>query len=50
MWRCLLHKAAQRDGKILDEPVITICHLRGGKIFRLETLLSDVATLNAFFV
>jgi hypothetical protein len=35
--------AAQRDGKILDEHVITICHLRGGKIFRSETLLSDYA-------
>jgi hypothetical protein len=46
----LLHDTAQRDGKILDEHVITICHLRGGKIFRLETLLSDVPMLNAFFV
>jgi ketosteroid isomerase-like protein len=44
------HNTAQCDGKILDEHVITICHLRGGKIFRLETLLSDVPMLNAFFV
>ena len=46
----VLHNTAQRDRKILDEHVITICHMRGGKIFRLETLLSDVPMLNAFFV
>jgi ketosteroid isomerase-like protein len=28
------HNTAQCDGKILDEHVITICHLRGGKIHR----------------
>jgi hypothetical protein len=46
----LLHNTAQCDGKILDEHVITICHLRGDKIIRPETLLSDVPMLNAFFV
>lgn len=45
----LLHNTGERDGRILDEHLITLLRLRDGKIFRAETLVSDVPTLNAFF-
>ena len=40
----------KHDGKILDEHITTVCHLRGKKIHRLETFLSDVNMVNDFFV
>jgi uncharacterized protein len=35
---------------VLDEHLTTVCSLRGNKIHRLGTFISDVEMLNAFFV
>lgn len=45
-----LHNTGRRDGRILDEHLTTVCHLDGAKIRRLDTFISDVEMLNAFFV
>ena len=44
------HNTGKHDSKILDEHLTTVCHLRGSKIHRLETFISDVNMLNDFFV
>ncbi|WP_158790314.1 nuclear transport factor 2 family protein [Granulicella sp. L60] len=46
----LLHNTGRKDGRLLDEHLTTILTLRGNKIQRLDTLLSDVPMLNAYFV
>jgi ketosteroid isomerase-like protein len=46
----LMHNTGERDGRKLDEHLITLLRLRDGKIHRAETLVSDVPMLNAFFV
>jgi|SRR6185437_4740711 len=46
----LMHNTGERDGRRLDEHLITLLRLRDGKVCRAETLVSDVAMLNAFFV
>jgi ketosteroid isomerase-like protein len=45
-----LHNTAKRGDRILDENLTTVCSLRGNKIRRLDTFISDVEMLNAFFV
>ena len=40
----------KHDGKVLDEHITTVCHLRGRKIHRLDTFLSDVNMVNDYFV
>jgi ketosteroid isomerase-like protein len=45
-----LHNTGKRGDKILDEHLTTVCSLRGNKIGRLDTFISDVEMLNAFFV
>ncbi|MFB7630818.1 nuclear transport factor 2 family protein [Streptomyces sp. NPDC056149] len=45
-----LHNTARRDDAVLDEYLSTVCTLRDGKIARIETYLSDVKGMNAFFV
>jgi ketosteroid isomerase-like protein len=45
-----LHNTAKRGDQILDEHLTTVCSLRGNKIRRLDTFVSDVEMLNAFFV
>jgi uncharacterized protein len=45
-----LHNTGKRGEKILDEHLTTVCSLRGNKIRRLDTFISDVEMLNAFFV
>ena len=45
-----LHNTGKRGGKILDEHLTTVCSLRGNKIRRLDTFISDVQMLNAYFV
>ena len=44
-----LHNTAERDGVVLDEYLATVCRLRDGKIMEVETYLSDVDGMNAFF-
>ena len=45
-----LHNTGKRGDKILDEHLTTVCSLRGNQIGRLDTFISDVEMLNAFFV
>ncbi|GAA2611725.1 nuclear transport factor 2 family protein [Streptomyces axinellae] len=45
-----LHNTARRGDVVLDEYLATVCRLRDGKIASIETYLSDVPGMNAFFV
>jgi hypothetical protein len=45
-----LHNTAERDGLELDEYLATILRIENGKIVFIETFLSDVPGMNAFFV
>ncbi|WP_435837153.1 nuclear transport factor 2 family protein [Streptomyces achromogenes] len=45
-----LHNTAQRGDVRLDEHLSTVCRLRDGRIASIETYLSDVPGMNAFFV
>ncbi|MFB8247259.1 nuclear transport factor 2 family protein [Streptomyces sp. NPDC055952] len=45
-----LHNTARRGDTVLDEYLATVCFLRDGKVARIETYLSDVQAMNAFFV
>ena len=44
-----LHNTAERNGVKLDERLATVCRLRDGKIASIETFLSDVEHMDAFF-
>jgi ketosteroid isomerase-like protein len=44
-----LHNTAQFDGLVLDEHLAVVCRLRDGRIAEIETFLSDVPGMNAFF-
>ncbi|MFB6440612.1 nuclear transport factor 2 family protein [Streptomyces sp. NPDC056411] len=45
-----LHNTARRGDLVLDEYLSTVCRLRDGKVESIETYLSDVDGMNAFFV
>ena len=45
-----LHNTAERDGVKLDEYLATVLRIEEGKIVAIETFLSDIAGMNAFFV
>ena len=45
-----LHNTGKRGDKILDEHLTNVYVLRGNKICRIDTFISDVDMLNAFFV
>jgi ketosteroid isomerase-like protein len=45
----ILHNTGQKDGKILDEHLAAVFAFRGDKIERLDTHLSDVPMVKAFF-
>ena len=45
-----LHNTAERADAVLDEHLSTVCRLRDGRIAEIETYLSDVPGMNAFFV
>jgi ketosteroid isomerase-like protein len=44
-----LHNTAQRGDVVLDEYLATVCQIEAGKITAIETYLSDVEVMNAFF-
>jgi ketosteroid isomerase-like protein len=44
-----LHNTGRYGGKVLDEHLTTVIHLEGGKIRRLDTFISDIPMLNAYF-
>nr|WP_314144981.1 hypothetical protein [uncultured Rhodococcus sp.] len=45
-----LHNTATRSDAVLDEYLSTVCSVDDGRITRIETFLSDVEGMNAFFV
>jgi len=45
-----LNNTARRGDLILDEHIATVCQVRDGKIFAIDTYVSDIAMLNDFFV
>ena len=45
-----LHNTAERNGIKLDEYLATVLRIVGEKILAIETFLSDVDGMNAFFV
>jgi uncharacterized protein len=45
-----LHNTGKQGGKLLDEHLTNVYVLRGNKICRIDTFISDVDMLNAFFV
>ena len=45
-----LHNTARQGDRGLDEYLATVCRLQGSKIAAIETFLSDVDGMNAFFV
>ena len=45
-----LNNTARRGDLVLDEHLATVCSLRDGKISRIDTYLSDVDMVNAFFI
>ena len=44
------HNTGKRGDKVLDEYLATVLRLRENKICRIDTFLSDVDMVNAFFV
>jgi ketosteroid isomerase-like protein len=45
----LLHNTGQRNGRNLDEYLTTVFALRDGKIARIDTYISDIEMVNAYF-
>ena len=45
-----LHNTARQGDRVLDEYLATVCRLKDGKIAAIETFLSDVDGMNAFFI
>ncbi len=45
-----LNNTAKRGELVLDEHLATVCSIRDGKVARIDTYLSDVKMVNAFFV
>ncbi len=45
-----LHNTAQQGDRVLDEYLATVCRLQDGKIAAIETFLSEVDSINAFFI
>ncbi len=44
-----LHNTARRADAVLDEYVATVCRVRDGRIAEIESFLSDVPGMDAFF-
>jgi uncharacterized protein len=44
-----LHNTARRGDLVLDQYLATVCTIRDGRITTIETFLSDVDGMNAFF-
>jgi len=45
-----LNNTARRGDLVLDEHLATVMSIRDGKVFAIDTYLSDIDMLNAFFV
>jgi ketosteroid isomerase-like protein len=46
----LLHNTGTWKGIVLDEYLTTVCTLRDGKIARLDTYISDIPMVDAYFI
>lgn len=46
----ILHNTGSHDGPILDEYLVTIITVRDGRAARLDTFLSDIPMMDAYFV
>ncbi|MDQ1292816.1 MAG: uncharacterized protein QG608_696 [Actinomycetota bacterium] len=44
-----LHNTGRRGDMVLDEYLATVCTIRNGRIVAIETYLSDVEGMNAYF-
>jgi ketosteroid isomerase-like protein len=44
-----LHNTAERDGVRLDEHLATVLRVRNGRVYAIETFLSNVDGMNRFF-
>ena len=44
-----LHNTARRGDLVLDEYLATVCTIQDGRVVAIETYLSDVDGMNAFF-
>jgi uncharacterized protein len=45
----LLHNTGSQNGRTLDEYLTTVCTLRDGRIARLDTHISDIPMVDAYF-
>ena len=45
----ILNNTGSYKGVVLNEFLTTVCRVRDGKIYRLETLIDDVDMVNAYF-
>ncbi len=45
-----LHNTARQSDRVLDEYLATVCRLKDARIAEIETFLSDVDSMDAFFV
>lgn len=45
----ILNNTGNYKGVVLNEFLTTICRVRDGQIYRLETLINDVDMVNAYF-
>lgn len=45
-----LHNTARQGGRVLDEYLASVCQFKDNKIAAIETFLSDIDGMNAFFI
>jgi uncharacterized protein len=45
-----LHNTAQQGDRVLDEYLASVCQFKDSKIAAIETFLSDIDGMNAFFI
>lgn len=46
----ILHNTGSHGGQVLDEYLVTVITVRDGRAARLETFLSDIPMMNAYFI
>jgi ketosteroid isomerase-like protein len=45
----ILHNTGHQGGRTLDEHLVTVIEVRDGRAARLETFVSDIPMMNAYF-
>jgi ketosteroid isomerase-like protein len=46
----ILHNTGEHEGRVLDEHLVSVVAVRDRKIIRIDTYLSDLEMMNAYFV